>query len=77
MIKENLTKKKLHFYPTEIFKEIKIEDTDKFKFSYAISNYGRLVSFTGSIEKGTLVNSSKQDGYRIWRYKIRDEKKQN
>jgi len=69
----NETKKKLLFYPTEIFKEIKVENADKLKLCYAISNYGRLVSFTDSIENGTLVNGSKQDGYRIWRYKIRDE----
>jgi len=73
VIKKNETKKKLLFYPTEIFKEIKVENADKLKLCYAISNYGRLVSFTDSIENGTLVNGSKQDGYRIWRYKIRDE----
>ena len=73
MIKKNETKKKLPFYPTEIFKEIRVENDDKLQLSYAISNYGRLVSFTDKIENGTLVNGSKQDGYRIWRYKIRDK----
>jgi len=72
MIKENLTKKKLQFYPTEIFKEIRIENNDKLQLSYAISNYGRLISFTENIENGRLVNGGKQDGYKIWRYKIRD-----
>jgi len=73
MIKENLSKKKLHFYPTEIFKEIRMENNDKLQLSYAISNYGRLISFTENMENGRLVNGGKQDGYRIWRYKIRDD----
>ncbi|MCL2649480.1 MAG: NUMOD4 domain-containing protein [Candidatus Azobacteroides sp.] len=60
----------LRFYPQEIFKEIFLED--KFQFRYAISNYGRFVSFTDKIEEGRFVKGTKQDGYRIWRYKIRD-----
>ena len=61
----------LKFYPKEIFKEIVLED--KLQFRYAISNYGRFVSFTDEIEKGQFVKGSKQDGYRIWRYTARDE----
>ena len=60
----------LQFYPTETFKEIFLEN--KLQLRYAISNYGRLVSFTDKIEEGRFVKGSKQDGYRIWRYKIRD-----
>jgi len=63
----------LRFYPTEIFKKISIEDENKLQLFYAISNYGRLVSFTDKIETGRLVKGTKQDGYRIWRYKIRDD----
>jgi len=61
----------LQFYPKEIFKEILTED--KFQLRYAISNFGRLVSFTDKIEEGRFVNGGKQDGYRIWRFKVRDE----
>jgi len=75
MLKKDKTEKKLHFYPTETFKEITLENSDKLQLSYAISNYGRLVSFTDKIEEGRFVKGSKQDGYRIWRYVIRDDNK--
>ena len=61
----------LRFYPSEIFKEIELEKG--LQLRYAISNYGRFVSFTDKIEEGQLVKGSKQDGYRIWRYRVRDE----
>jgi len=60
----------LRFYPGEVFKEITLEGT--LQFRYAISNCGRLASFTNEVSEGRLVKGSKQDGYRIWRYKIRD-----
>jgi len=62
----------LRFYPSEIFKEINIEKG--LQLRYAISNFGRLVSFTDKIEEGRIVKGGKQDGYRIWRYRVRDEK---
>ena len=43
---------------------------DELQRRYAISNYGRLVSFTEKIENGRLIKGTKQDGYRIWRYKF-------
>jgi hypothetical protein len=61
----------LQLYPTETFKEIFFKE--KLQLRYAISNYGRFVSFTDKIEAGRLVKGSKQDGYRIWRYRVRDE----
>jgi len=60
----------LRIYPTEEFKEIQLEH--KLKLRYAISNYGRLVSFTEKIEEGRVINGSIQEGYRIWRFKARD-----
>jgi hypothetical protein len=62
----------LRFYAAEIFKEIALED--KLQLRYAISNYGRFVSFTDDIKEGRFVKGNKQDGYRIWRYKSRDAK---
>jgi len=73
MINRKETEKKLRFYPTEIFKEIRLENSDKLQRYYAISNFGRLVSFTDEIENGQFVKGGEQDGYRIWRYKIRDD----
>jgi hypothetical protein len=68
---------KLKFYPDEVFKEISLgEDDEKLQLRYAISNFGRLVSFSrfDEFEWGRIVNGSLQDGYRIWRYKVRDNK---
>jgi hypothetical protein len=68
---------KLQFYPDEVFKEISLgEDDDKLQLRYAISNYGRLVSFNRwhELEYGRIVKGTKQDGYRIWNYSVRDDK---
>jgi len=61
----------LQFYSKEEFKEISLKE--KLQLRYAISNFGRLVSFTDKIEEGRFVNGCKQDGYRIWNYRYRDE----
>lgn len=45
------------------------------KFNYAISNYGRLVSYLNEIKHGRLLNGSWQQGYKIMRYKIITDKK--
>jgi len=60
----------LHFYPAELFAEISLPD--KLQLRYAITNYGRLISFTNTVEEGRFVKGSLQDGYRVWRYKTRD-----
>jgi hypothetical protein len=75
MINKDKAKNELEFYSDEKFKEIKLDDDDKLQLRYAISNYGRLVSFRDTIENGRIVNGTKQDGYRIIRYKIRYGKK--
>lgn len=61
----------LRFFSLEKFKEISFDG--KLQLRYAISNYGRLVSFTDKIEDGRFVKGSLQDGYKIFRYKVRDE----
>ena len=66
----------LKFYSDEVFKEISLgEDDDKLQLRYAISNYGRLVSFNRwhQLEYGRIIRGSIQDGYRVWKYKVRDE----
>jgi len=62
----------LQFYKAEIFREIRLEDN--LQLRYAISNYGRFVSFTDKVEDGRFVKGSTQDGYRIWRFRVRIEK---
>ena len=59
----------LQLHPTEKFKEIEI--TKILKFRYAISNFGRLISFTKDFEDGNVVRGSLINGYRIFRYKVR------
>jgi hypothetical protein len=67
----------LQFLVGEIFKEISLgKDDNKLQLRYAISNYGRLASFTrwDDLESGRIVKGSTQDGYRIWRYTVRSDK---
>lgn len=59
----------LRIFATEKFREITL--AGPLQLRYAISNMGRLVSFTDSIEDGRIVNGSKIEGYRIFRYKVR------
>jgi hypothetical protein len=63
----------LRIYPNEQFKEIEVPPT--LKLRYAISNKGRLVSFSDEITNGRLLKGSITDGYAIFRYKIRQEDK--
>jgi hypothetical protein len=71
MLSEKETKEELRFYPTEVFKEISLgEDDNNLQRYYAISNFGRLISYRDKIENGSFVKGSLQDGYRIWRYRI-------
>jgi hypothetical protein len=67
---------KFEFLQNEIFKEISLgEDDDKLQLRYAISNYGRLVSFShwDDLAYGRIIKGSKTDGYRTWHYTVRDE----
>lgn len=60
---------KLVVYPDEVFKEISLPD--KITLRYAISNKGRFISFSNSMDEGKVLNCSMTDGYRIFRYKIK------
>ncbi|GEP51272.1 hypothetical protein FNO01nite_19440 [Flavobacterium noncentrifugens] len=63
----------IRFYPNEEFKEFLIPYP--LKYRYAVSNRGRLVSFTDEIRQGNLLNGSKMGGYNAFRYKIRENGK--
>ena len=58
----------IRLLPNEEFKEITFED--KRKLRYAISNKGRLISFTEDIKFGRLLKPGKADGYNIISYRI-------
>jgi len=55
-------------YWDEVWKQIDI-GKDKLRLSYAISNYGRIVSYSTSREEGRLLKGSVVDGYPVFRYK--------
>ncbi|MGX7667732.1 NUMOD4 domain-containing protein [Flavobacterium pedocola] len=59
----------IRFYPNEEFREFTVGGTRTKR--YAISNLGRLVSFTREIKEGTLLKGSLADGYRILRVENR------
>ncbi len=63
----------LRIFVTETFKEIQLDKS--LKLRYAISNYGRLISFKETFEDGRLLKGSKINGYRILQYKIRQDDK--
>lgn len=63
----------IRLYPNEEFKEFTVPYP--LKFRYAVSNRGRLVSFTDEIRQGNLLNGSKMGGYNAFRYKIRENGK--
>ena len=72
-MRERENKNKLQVLETENFVELELED--ELKFRYAISNFGRLVSFYDKIECGRIIKGSITEGYRIFRYRIRRGKK--
>lgn len=57
----------------EIFKEIKTDE--KLKSRYAISNYGRIITFSRSFLDGQHVKGTICDGYSILRYQFRKKNK--
>lgn len=59
----------LRIFATEKFKEITFDE--RLKFRYAISNFGRLISFTDSFTDGRIIKGSTAEGYRLFRYKLR------
>lgn len=60
----------LHFFVNETFKEISFDD--KLQLRYAISNYGRLVSYIDNPLQGRFVKGTTINGYRIIRFKVRN-----
>jgi hypothetical protein len=61
------------FYPDEKFKEIEINAS--LQLRYAISNRGRLISFTDEMENGRLLKGGLSDGYPTFRFKVKKDDK--
>lgn len=63
----------IRMLPNEQFREITFER--KLKRNYAISNRGRLISYTDKIQKGIELKGSMTDGYRMFGYRFVNEEK--
>ena len=56
----------IRLYANEVFREIELNA--QLKYRYAVSNKGRLVSFSDNIQNGNLLKGSLSDGYKVFRY---------
>ena len=56
-------------FALEKWKEFQVHHS--LKLRYAVSNYGRLLSFIDKIENGRLLKGSKVDAYPVFAFKIR------
>ncbi|PWA09389.1 NUMOD4 domain-containing protein [Flavobacterium laiguense] len=63
----------IRIYPNEQFKEIEFDYS--LKLRYAISNKGRLISFSENIEDCRLLKGSLSDGYPIFSFRIKKDGK--
>ena len=62
----------IHFYVGEKWKEFLSED--HLTFEYAVSNFGRLASFTDKIQDGRLIKGGVSDEYPTFIYKTKSGK---
>lgn len=60
-------------FPGEEWKVIEV--AHPLSLNYAISNFGRLMSFDESMENGRLIKPGRVEGYTTFRYKIYQNKK--
>jgi len=63
----------IRIYPNEQFKEIELDYS--LKLRYAISNKGRLISFSENIEDCRLLKGSLSDGYPTFSFRIKKDGK--
>lgn len=60
-------------FPNEEFKEVTFDIP--LKKRYAVSNKGRIASFTDRIEDGEILKGSRSDGYVTLRFKVKEGNK--
>jgi hypothetical protein len=63
----------IRFYPGEKFRQVEIDYPLKNK--YAVSDRGRLISYTEKFEDGRLLKGHDSDGYKTLRYVMRNNGK--
>lgn len=61
------------YFASEVFKEIHFEHD--FRLKYAISNYGRMVSYRDKIENGKVLKGSFTEGFRVFKYRSKQGEK--
>ena len=67
---------KIRFYFNEEYKEFTLHES--LKLRYAITSFGRIISFKNDVFDGRFLKGSLADGYKIIHYKIRiDDKLKN
>lgn len=59
----------IQFFRNEEFKEIELQEP--LKLRYAVSNQGRLVSFTDNIKEGRELKGGMMEGYKVFQYAYR------
>ncbi|NUM49793.1 MAG: HNH endonuclease [Flavobacteriales bacterium] len=60
------------FYENEKWKECVFPH--QLKLRYAVSNYGRMMSFKKTTKDGNILKCSDVDGYKVFRYKVTTKK---
>jgi len=61
----------LVFYPSERFTELELEERKRLR--YAVSNFGRLISFKENFKEGVVLKPNITNNLKIFRYKIPKE----
>ncbi|MFN3916759.1 MAG: NUMOD4 domain-containing protein [Flavobacteriales bacterium] len=68
------TKRNLKFLPKEVWKNIPFEDS-VLRNNYALSNYGRMVSFKERIEDGKILKGGILGGYKTLIIRLKNKSK--
>lgn len=63
----------IRLFPNEIFKDLNLDS--RLSKKYAISNFGRLISYTTTFSEGDELKGSMAEGFRIFRVKDFDSEK--
>ncbi|MCC7029477.1 MAG: HNH endonuclease [Chitinophagaceae bacterium] len=71
--KNSQLKKMVKFFYNEVFKEVEVDKS--LKLRYAISNYGRLISFEEDMNEGRLLKGGLVDGYKVFLYVVKKDGK--
>ena len=63
----------MKLYHDEVAREFEVDS--RLTFRYAITNYGRLISFSDDIMSGRMLKGGRVEGYNVLNYRIRENGK--